>query len=92
MKIIEIKERTPLLIEQLLEVWEKSVKKTHLFLSDIEREDIKKYVPQALNSIVHLIIVENESKCPVAFLGWKIKNLKCCLSHLKKEGKDLGKS
>ena len=36
MKIIEVKERTPLLVEQLLEVWEKSVRATHLFLSDNE--------------------------------------------------------
>ena len=31
MKEIEIKERSQALIEQLLKVWEKSVKKTHLF-------------------------------------------------------------
>ncbi len=33
MEIVEIKERTPLLIEKLLRVWENSVKATHLFLS-----------------------------------------------------------
>ena len=91
MKIMEIKERTPLLIEQLLEVWEKSVKKTHLFLSDIEREDIKKYVPQALNSIVHLIIVENESKCPVAFLGVEDQKLEMLFITPEERGKGLGK-
>ena len=47
MKIIEVKERTPLLVEQLLEVWEKSVRATHLFLSDNEVKSIKEYVPQA---------------------------------------------
>ena len=31
MEIVEIKERTPLLIEKLLRVWENSVKATHLF-------------------------------------------------------------
>ena len=36
-EIIEIKERTTLLIEQLLQVWESSVKATHLFLSEKER-------------------------------------------------------
>ena len=41
MKIIEVKERTALLIEQLTEVWERSVKDTHLFLSESEIEDIK---------------------------------------------------
>lgn len=47
MKIFEVKERTVLLIEQLLAVWENSVRTTHLFLSENEISDIKKYVPQA---------------------------------------------
>ena len=34
MNIIEVKERTNNLINQLLEVWEDSVKATHTFLSD----------------------------------------------------------
>lgn len=48
MKIEEVQERTPELTGQLLEVWEASVKATHLFLSDGEIERIKAYVPQAL--------------------------------------------
>ncbi len=48
MKILEAGKLTPLLAEQLIEVWEKSVKATHLFLSADEVEEIKKYVPQAL--------------------------------------------
>ena len=34
LKIIEGKDRTTPLIEQLLKVWESSVKATHLFLSE----------------------------------------------------------
>ncbi len=45
MKIIEMKERTPLLVQQLLEIWESFVRATHLFLSDSEIEKIKGYVP-----------------------------------------------
>ena len=41
MKIIEVKDKTPLLIKQLTNVWESSVKATHLFLSDNEIENIK---------------------------------------------------
>ena len=43
MKIIEIKDKNLLLIKQLLEVWESSVKATHLFLSEQEIKNIKKY-------------------------------------------------
>lgn len=48
MKIMEVQERTPMLVEQLLAVWEDSVRATHLFLSDDEINSIKPYVPQAI--------------------------------------------
>ena len=41
MNIIEVNERTQDLIQQLLMVWEKSVRETHLFLSDAEIENIR---------------------------------------------------
>lgn len=51
MKILEVTDRTPDLINWLLKVWESSVRATQLFLSDDEIKNIKKYVPQALNGI-----------------------------------------
>lgn len=48
MKIIEVTDRTPDLIGQLLDVWEASVRATHIFLTDGEISSIKAYVPQAL--------------------------------------------
>ena len=54
MRIIEVKERTDNLINQLLEVWEDSVKATHTFLSNEEIENIKKYVPQAKGFYEHM--------------------------------------
>ena len=41
MKIFETNKRTPDLMQQVLTVWEKSVRATHLFLSDAEIENIK---------------------------------------------------
>ena len=58
MKIIEIQERT----QSLLEIWENSVRATHLFLSGPEIEQIKSYVPQALEAILHLIVAVNENE------------------------------
>ena len=49
MKIYEVRERTPQLTEKLLNIWEISVRATHLFLSDAEIARIKEYVPQALH-------------------------------------------
>lgn len=58
MKIIEIQERT----QSLLEIWENSVRATHLFLSGPEIEQIKSYVLQALEAILHLIVAVNENE------------------------------
>ena len=56
MKILEVGDRTSTLIEQLLNIWEASVRVTHLFLSDAEVNQIKSYVPQALKDVEHLIM------------------------------------
>ena len=68
MQIVEIRERTPELLERLLAVWESSVRATHLFLTEDEILRIRDYVPQALNGAAHLVIAE-ETGCPVAFMG-----------------------
>ena len=69
MKIYEVKERTELLMEQLLKVWEESVRATHQFLSEKEIEKIKEYVPQALAGVQSLVIAVNGSGEPAAFMG-----------------------
>lgn len=91
MKIIEIKDRNPLLTERLLDVWESAVKATHLFLSEDEIQDIKKYVPQALDEIPHLIIVENENQIPVGFMGIADQHLEMLFISCEERGKGLGK-
>ena len=91
MKLIEVKERTPQLIRQLLEVWEKSVRATHLFLSDSEILHIKEYVPLALKEIAHLVIAEDEGGHPVAFLGTAGETLEMLFITPEERGKGLGK-
>ncbi len=91
MKIIEVKERTPLLIEQVLKVWESSVKATHLFLSEDEIKNIKKYVPQALKEIPCLIIAENENQIPVGFMGIVEQHLEMLFISHEERGKGFGK-
>ena len=91
MKIIEITDRTPDLTERLLEVWESSVRATHLFLSDSEIKRIKKYVPQALNGIAHLVIAEDETGRPGAFMGIEDGTLEMLFISPEERGKRLGK-
>lgn len=91
MKIIEVKERTEILINQLLNVWEDSVKATHLFLSNEEIDNIKKYVPQAILGVSHLVIAENESHQPIAFMGIEDTKLEMLFIKNSERGKGLGK-
>lgn len=89
MKIYEIKNRTPQLIAELLNVWEASVRATHLFLSDAEVKRIKEYVPQALESVEHLIVAESEK--PVAFMGTQNGRLEMLFITPAERGKGIGK-
>lgn len=56
MKITELGKRTDKLLTELLELGEKSVNTMHLFLNESDIQNIKKYVPEALNNVPHLII------------------------------------
>ena len=89
--IIEVKERTITLINQLLEVWEDSVRATHLFLSFEEISNIKEYVPQALKVVSHLLIIENKNNEPIAFMGIEGKKLEMLFVKNSERGMGLGK-
>ena len=91
MKEIEIKNRTPLLVAQLLDVWEKSVRATHLFLSGEEIEEIKKFVPTALTAVPHLIVEMDTEGTPVAFMGIDDRKLEMLFIAPKERGKGLGR-
>ena len=91
MRIIEVKEKTKILINQLLEVWEDSVKSTHLFLSNEEINKIKEYVPQAISGVSHLVIIENESHQPIAFMGIEDTKLEMLFIKNNERGNGLGK-
>ena len=91
MQLFEVNKRTPLLLEQLLQVWEQSVHATHLFLSDSEIKHIKEYVPQALHGVQHLIIAQKDSGEPVAFMGIENGRLEMLFLSPKERGHGLGK-
>lgn len=70
-EIIEVNknDRTQDLINKLLKLWEKSVRITHLFLSESELENIKKYVPKAIMGVSVLIVANDNEYNPIAFMG-----------------------
>lgn len=75
MIITEISHRTPALLEQLLEIWERSVRATHTFLSEAEILRIREYVPCALSQKPCLVTAELTPCRPVAFMGLDRENL-----------------
>lgn len=89
--IIAVEDRTARLEEQLLKVWESSVKATHRFLSEDEMADIKKYVPRALKEIPCLVIAEDENQIPVGFVGIAGQHLEMLFIAAEERGKGIGK-
>lgn len=91
MEIVEVQERTPELLARLVEVWEASVKATHHFLPEGERERIKGYVPQALAQVPHLLAAWEVPGRPVGFLGVAGENLEMLFLAPEARGKGLGR-
>ena len=91
MRIVKVEERNERLIENLLEVWESSVKATHLFLSHDEINAIKQYVPQALKEIPTLVIAENEAGRHVGFMGIANQMLEMLFVSNESRGQGIGK-
>lgn len=91
MKLIETKTRDSALIEKLLQVWESSVRATHLFLSDEEINNIKQYVPQALKDIPVLVVAENEDGNLAGFMGIAEKMLEMLFISADYRGQGTGK-
>lgn len=88
MKITKVEDRNRALVDQLVKIWESSVKATHLFLLDDEICNIKKYVPQAIMGVPVLIVAEDEKGMLVGFMGVADKMLKCYLFQMKAENKE----
>lgn len=91
MTLIEITNKSDHLIAQLLDIWERSVKTTHHFLSDHDIDHIKNDVPQAITNVDHLIIAENNEGHPLAFMGIEKDMLEMLFIAPEGQKKGLGK-
>lgn len=78
MKIAEVSARPPQLVQQLVEVWQRSVQATHLFLSAPEIAAIRTYVAQ------------DESGTPVGFMGVQENRLEMLFLDPEARGQGLG--
>lgn len=91
MNIYELQERPPQILERLLIIWEASVRATHHFLSDAEVKQIKSYVPQALQSVSHLIVAVDAADEPIGFMGTEQNRLEMLFLSPAERGKGIGK-
>ncbi len=89
-RIREIGTVTPQLVEQLTALWEKSVRATHLFLSDGEIRAIKGYIPQGLYSVSRLVVADEDGR-PAAFMGIHGRKLEMLFVDSEHLGKGIGK-
>ena len=89
--ISEVADRPPQLIGQLLEVWERSVRATHLFLSAGEIAEIRTCVPQALREVPHLIVARRADGTPVGFMGIDGQKLEMLFLAPEERGRGLGR-
>lgn len=69
MNVVLVNDRSDDLISLLVNIWERSVRETHLFLTEKEILRIKEYVPSAIKEVQTLFIAKDDNNSPIAFLG-----------------------
>lgn len=91
MNIIEITNVDDALVDQIVGVWESSVRATHLFLSQEEIEDIKKYVPQAIMEVPHLMVIKDDNDSLMGFMAIAQRRLEMLFIAQEGRGHGYGK-
>lgn len=61
--------RTEELLEELVQVWESSVRATHLFLSEADIDQIRQDLPQVFTGIEHVAVAKDRTGGVVGFMG-----------------------
>ncbi len=82
--------RPDALLQQLTQVWESSVRATHLFLPESDIIAIKKCIPQYLAAVPILITVSDNNK-QIAFIGLQEDNIEMLFIDENYRGKGIGK-
>lgn len=90
MEIKELENREEY-INQLVSLWERTVLLTHHFLTKNEIDKIKEYVPNALASVKHLIICQDNNKL-LGFMGIENEKLEMLFIDINFLHQGFGKS
>ena len=76
--ILELDQRDTYL-QPIVQLWEANVKITHTFLTEEEIQNIKQYVPQAVEHVQYLCIALSEKGELLGLLVLQTSVWKCCL-------------
>lgn len=74
----------------MIDIWENSIRATHLFLTSKEIDKIKEYVPKAIENVEHLIIAYNNRDSSIAFMGVENKKIEMLFVKNNEKGKGVG--
>ncbi len=89
MQLKQIFKKDKNLIQELVNIWERSVKTSHMFLTEKEINNIKKYVPKAIMNVPCLIIMYDDNKS-IGFIGINKNKIEMLFVDDKFIGKGIG--
>ncbi|XBG88666.1 GNAT family N-acetyltransferase [Enterococcus cecorum] len=88
--ILELDQRDTYL-QLIVQLWEANVKVTHTFLTKEEIQNIKQYVPQAVEHEPHLCIALSEKGELLGFIGVADQRLEMLFIQVNARGQGIGK-
>ncbi|WP_119326846.1 GNAT family N-acetyltransferase [Companilactobacillus musae] len=91
MRIIQVTDRSTILINELIVVWESSVRATHKFLDEESIQGFKKELPQIIKNVPILIVALNDDDKPLAFMGMTKREIDMLFVSDTCRGKGIGK-
>ncbi len=86
-EIIKLNQSTE---QELLTIWESSVRATHKFLNNDEILQIRNYVPQAFKQVEHLLIIIDHEQIK-GFMGINGQKVEIFFINAKARGKGYGR-
>ncbi|WP_208922124.1 GNAT family N-acetyltransferase [Enterococcus cecorum] len=88
--ILELDQRDTYL-QPIVQLWEANVKVTHTFLTKEEIQNIKQYVPQAVEHVQHLCIALSEKGELLGFIGVADQRLEMLFIQVNARGQGISK-
>ncbi|CAI3265489.1 GNAT family N-acetyltransferase [Enterococcus cecorum] len=89
-QILELDQRDTYL-QLIVQLWEANVKVTHTFLTKEEIQNIKQYVPQAVEHVQHLCIALSKQGELLGFIGVADQRLEMLFIQVNARGQGIGK-